>query len=220
MNQTISIDGKIFKQFRDTQYYCDDLGNIYSNFSKRILKPMLRGPKNKKYHYVDINFGEGQKHCMVHRIVYETWKGEIPKDLYVLHKDDNSLNNAVENLYLGTQKENIADCKNNNHRVGHTWILTLYDKKEKQKVTFCPARDFIQYSGHTSANGSVKRMFTRNWFKQRYEIIDYYPCENLSVKEGVTTNPDECKDVGQILSLVEAHGTTFCVVKRQSNYGE
>lgn len=45
MNQTISIDGKTFKQFRDTQYYCDDLGNIYSNFSKRILKPMLRGPK-------------------------------------------------------------------------------------------------------------------------------------------------------------------------------
>lgn len=136
MNQTISIDGKTFKQFRDTQYYCDDLGNIYSNFSKRILKPMLRGPKNKKYHYVDINFGEGQKHCMVHRIVYETWKGEIPKDLYVLHKDDNSLNNAVENLYLGTQKENIADCKNNNHRVGHTWILTLYDKKKNKKLPF------------------------------------------------------------------------------------
>ena len=195
MEQIIFIENRAFKQFRDTQYYCDNLGNIYSNFSQKILKPMLRGRENKKYFYIDINFGEGQKHYPIHKIVYETWKGEIPEGLQVLHKDDNSFNNALENLYLGTQKKNISDCQNNNHRVGNTWVLTVYDKKEKQTITFCPAYNFIQYSGHPCSNGGVKRMFTRNWFKQRYEIISYYLCENLSVKEGVTTIPDECKEV-------------------------
>ena len=45
--------------------------------------------------------------------------------------------------------------------------------KENKILTFCPASNFIIYSGHSCANGSVKRMFTRNWFKVRYEIIDY-----------------------------------------------
>lgn len=207
MNKIIYIQGKTFKQFRDTKYYCDDSGNIYSDFSQKILKPLLRGKDKKQYYYIDINFGNGQKHYPIHKIVYETWIGSIDNNLQVLHKDDNQLNNNINNLYLGDQKENILDCLENNHRMGNTWILTIYDKNKKETITFCPAKNFIKYSGHSCQNGGVKRMFTRNWFKQRYEIIDYYLCKDLSIKEGVTTIPDECKEVGQTLSLIEAHGT-------------
>lgn len=205
--KTISIQNKIFKQVKDTKYYCDEDGNIYSDFSHKILKPLLRGKENKKYPYIDINFGEGQKHCYIHKIVYETWIGEIPKGMQVLHKDDNQFNNNFNNLYLDTQKTNIQDCKDNNHRVGNTWILTVYDKEKKETLTFCPAKKFIDYCGHPSASGSVKKFFDKNWFNKRYQIIDYYLCKSLDIKEGVTTNPDECKDVGQILSLVEARNT-------------
>jgi len=205
MNNIISIQGINFKQFRDTKYYCDENGNIYSDFSHRILKPMLRGEKNKKYYYIDINFGEGQKHYYIHRIVYETWIGEIPDDKQVLHKDDNQLNNNINNLYLGNQKQNIQDYKSNNNQMGNTWILTVYDKQKNKTITFCPASDFIEYSGHPCQNGGVKRMFTRNWFKIRYEIVDYYLCKSKEEKKGVTTMGDECSPVGQSLSLVEAH---------------
>lgn len=194
--KTISIRNKIFKQIKDTKYYCNENGDIYSDFSHKILQPMTRGLKNKLYPYVDINFGEGQKHCYIHKLVYETWIGEIPNNMYVLHKDDNQFNNNINNLYLGTQKQNIQDCINNNHRVGNTWILTIYDKEKKETFTFCPASKFIEYCGHPSANGSVKRFFTRNWFKKRYEIIDYYNCKSLDIKEGVTTMGDECNPVG------------------------
>lgn len=195
MNKVIFIQGETFKQFKDTKYFCDKNGNIYSDFSQKILNPMLRGPKNKQYYYIDINFGEGQKHYPIHKIVYETWIGELKKGEIVCHKNDNQLDNNIDNLYIGTQKDNISDCIKNGHRVGNTWILTLYDKTIKKTITFCPASKFIEYSGHPCKNGNIKRMFSRNWFKQRYEIIDYYLCKNLNEKKGVTTNPDECKDV-------------------------
>lgn len=202
----IIIQGKIFKQFRETKYYCDEDGNIYSDFSQKILKPLVRKyPNNKNYYYVDINFGEGQKHVFVHRIVYETWVGSIPSGFQINHKDDNSLNNNYLNLYCGDQKENIKDCFENNHRVGNCWILTVYDDKVKQTITFCPAKDFIEYSGHPCKNSGLSRMFSRNWFKKRYKIISYYLCKSLEEKQSVTTNPDECKDVERINPPLEAY---------------
>ena len=197
MHNILFIKDKTFKQFRDTKYYCDEDGNIYSDFSHKILKPLIRNKKtNKQYYYIDINFGEGQKHVPIHRIVYETWIGEIPNDKQVNHKDDNSLNNNINNLYLGNQLENIQDCIENKHRVGNTWVLTVFDSQKQETITFCPAQKFIEYSGHSCANGSVSRMFTRNWFKKRYKIISFYLCKNTNVKKGVTTIPDECKEVG------------------------
>ena len=196
MNNTIYIKDKPFKQFRDTKYYCSQDGEIYSDWSQKILKQLYRKNGNKKYVCIDINFGEGQSHVPIHRIVYETWVGPISENEQINHKDDNSLNNNVNNLYSGSQKENIADCFDNEHRVGNCWILTVFDKKEQRTVTFCPASDFIEYSGHPCQNGCVSRMFTRNWFKKRYDIVSFYLCKDINEKKGVTTIPDECKEVG------------------------
>lgn len=185
----IIIQDKVYKQFRDTKYYCDQYGEIYSAFSKRILKPMTRTMGNKTYQYIDVNFGSGMRHTSIHRIVYETWIGKIPEGQQVNHLDDNSLNNHYKNLYAGTQKQNIQDCLSNGHRVGNMWILTIYDKEVEDVLTFCPASDFIQYSGHSCKNGGVKRMFPRMWFQKRYEIIEYKLCKNLEEKNSVTTIP-------------------------------
>lgn len=191
----IFIQNKTFKQFKDTKYYCDEDGNIYSDYSHKILKPMLRGQNGKQYKYIDINFGEGQKHYYIHKIVYETWIGEIPEGMQVLHKDDNQFNNNINNLYLGTQKQNIQDEIKNETRMGNVWILTVFDKEANKTISFCPANKFIEYCGHPCQNGNIKRLFTRNWFKNRYEVIDYYLCKDLETKKGVTTMGDECSPV-------------------------
>lgn len=203
----LSIQGKTFKQYLNTKYYCDENGNIYSEFSHKILKPLRRKSLDKEYYYVDINFGEGQKHIPIHRIVYTVWIGDIPEDMNVLHKDDNSLNNNFNNLYLGTIQQNTFDRINNGHNVGNSWILTIYDKKTQKTITFCPAQKFIEYSEHSCQNGNVKRMFSRNWFKKRFEVIDYYRCKNLKIKESVTTMEDECTPVEQKTLLLEAHSS-------------
>lgn len=195
--KVLDINGKIYKQYLNTKYYCNENGEIYSDFSHKILKPMKRGEANKEYYYIDINFGQGQKHTPIHKIVYQTWIGDIPTGQNVLHKDDNQFNNNFNNLYLGSIKRNVKDRIDNNHSVGNTWILTIYDKITKETITFCPAKNFIEYCGHPCENGNINRMFTRNWFQKRYEIISYYLCKSLKLKESVTTMGDECTSVEQ-----------------------
>lgn len=207
MNKIIFIKDKTFKQFRNTNYYCSNTGEVYSEKSQKLLKLLVRGCGWKSYYYVDINFGNGQKHVPVHRMVYETWVGEIPSGLFVCHKNDNSFDNRVDNLYVGDQKQHIADCVKNGHRVSGVWILTVYDIEKSTTLTFCPANKFIPYSGHTQQNGGVNRMMSRNWFKKRFKVISYYKCKNLSEKESVTTRSDECNSVDRILSPIEVHGT-------------
>ena len=161
----IIIENKTLKPY-DENYFISEYGDVYSLYSKKFLKHQI---DRDGYHRVDIH----SKHIKVHKLVYTTWIGNLSKEEQINHKDDNKDNNHYSNLYAGSQKENIQDCIKNKHRVGNTHYLTIYDKKENKILTFCPASEFILYSGHSCMNGSVKRMFTRNWFKVRYEIIDY-----------------------------------------------
>ncbi len=179
MNQII-IKNQIFKQY-DNTYYVSAYGDIYSTYSHKCLKHNI---DIDGYHRVDIH----SKHMKVHKLVYLTWIGNIPNDKQINHKDDNKNNNYYLNLYTGTQAENISDCIKNKHREGNINYLTVYDKKMMRIITFCPSSKFIEYSNHPCKNRSVKRMFSKNWFKKRYMIIDYN-------KKSVTTMADECKPV-------------------------
>lgn len=188
------INQKEYKKYKDTFYYVSKDGDVYSAYSKKILKQNTSRGKNKKYKYIDVYNKElkKQQHTQVHRIVYETWVRDLKKGEQVNHINDNGLDNRIENLYVGTQKENISDCFNNNHRVGNVFYLTLFDKEVDKIITFCPASDFIKYSGHSSKNGSVNRFFNKNWFKKRYEIVEFKKINNLKEYQNVTTIGDEC----------------------------
>lgn len=179
MNEII-INEKLLKKY-DDNYYVGEYGDVYSLYSRKFLKHNI---DKDGYHRVDIH----SKHVKIHKLVYLTWIGKIENGKQINHKDDNKNNNHYSNLYTGTQQQNIQDCIKNNHRQGNIWYLTIYDKQTKRCVTFCPASDFIVYSGHSCMNKSVKRMFNKNWFKKRYEIIDYK-------KKSVTTMGDECSPV-------------------------
>lgn len=204
--KSIIIEGKEFKQVAiNKTYFISSDGLVYSSFSKRLLKLMKRSYDNKKYYYVDIFVGGKQKHITIHRLVYETWVGSISPNMQVNHKNDNSLDNRVENLYIGTQSDNIRDCIYNGHRVGSTKLFIVYDRHVDKTLTFCPANDFISYCGHTSKNGSIKRFFTKNWFKKRYIIIEFRSIVDLNELKSVTTIADECRQVGWGLSPLEAH---------------
>ena len=75
-----------------------------------IIKPSKKG----RYHSVSLQTEKGEKTFTVHRLVCEAFHGES-KGRYALHRDDNRSNNTVDNLYWGTQKENLADRKRNGH---------------------------------------------------------------------------------------------------------
>lgn len=195
---SIWIDGKEFKRFRNTTYYVSNSGEVFSKFSNRKLKLMKRWINDRHfYYYVDIYLNSVQKHINVHRMVYEVWVGEIPADKQVNHKDDNKINNNVDNLYVGTQKENIADCIKNGHRepciTSIQKQVVLFDKKYNQNVTFKTVTDALSYlkkeTGHTASNGCIgqfEKSRKRKWFTERFKIIHL---------GSVTTNGDECSHV-------------------------
>lgn len=167
-------------------YYINKTGKIYSCYSQKFLKWAI---DKDGYPRVDLYVNGKQKHFKVHKLVWITWMGPLNKGEQLNHLDDNKTNPSLNNLYIGTQKENIQDCVTNEHRVGNVWSLCIYDIEVNQILTFCPAKKFIEYSGHSCNSGSITKMMKKNWFKKRFKIIYYKQIEN------VTTMADECKPV-------------------------
>lgn len=198
--KSIFINGKEFKQIKvNDNYYISAYGDAFSQHSKTVIKHSMRPVGNKLYPYVNIKVNGKAKKMAIHKLVFETWVRALKEGEQVNHKDDNSLNNHYSNLYAGTQKENIQDCFNNSHRVGNVFYLTLLDKEINQIISFCPASEFIEYSGHSNKSKSLNKFFSKNWFKKRYEIIEFRRLKNIdeyNELKGVTTIGDECSQVG------------------------
>lgn len=203
----IIINSTIFKRYRNSIYYVSQFGDVYSTYSKKILKPLERLSKGKLYYYIDVRNPETNKvqHTNIHKMVWIAWNGEIPNGYQINHINDNSIDNRLSNLYVGTQKENISDCELNNHRVGNCFYLTVYDNQIDRVLTFCPAKDFIDYSGHPNKSGSLNKFFNKNWFKKRFDILEFKNINNLSEYQNVTTMGDECNPVRWSLSPSEVH---------------
>lgn len=165
------------KEFRpyNENYYISADGDVYSCITNTILKHYI---DHDGYHRVDIYIDHKPKHIKVHKLVYISWIGPIPKGMQINHIDDNKDHNHYSNLYLGNQKENINDCIKNLHRVGNYISLKIYDYQINKLIEFPSINDFIQYSGHSVANGSLAKCMSHKWFHERYRLIS---------KESVTT---------------------------------
>ncbi len=73
-----------------------------------VLKPPNR---TSSYFKVGLRRPGERQWFQVHRLVAMAFIGPPPSPelAWVLHRDDNPLNNAIENLYWGTSKDNAAD---------------------------------------------------------------------------------------------------------------
>jgi len=96
-------------------WFINKEGKIYSDYVGRELKPYISGSSYLQINrqYVDNDGKRKKKKFYVHRLVAETFLGEIPKNMVVNHKDGNKLNNHVSNLEIVTSKENNDHAKAN-----------------------------------------------------------------------------------------------------------
>lgn len=84
------------------EYEASNLGNV-RNFRKQLKKSV----KRNGYEFVLIKIGGTWKGKYVHRLVWEAFNGPIPEGYEINHKDENKLNNALDNLELVTHKQNV-----------------------------------------------------------------------------------------------------------------
>lgn len=68
--------------------------------------------------YKYASFWDGLRTVKGHRFAYELTFGKIPNGLIACHKCDNPLCVNPHHIFLGTQKDNMADCKRK-HRMNN-----------------------------------------------------------------------------------------------------
>jgi hypothetical protein len=101
-NYQVGIDGTIIS---------------YKFKNPRVLKPQMVTQSLKKYLAVGLynehnkrnKYGLTPSMNYLHRLVWETYVGEIPSHLEIEHLDQNPHNNHLSNLKLVTRKENIEN---------------------------------------------------------------------------------------------------------------
>lgn len=78
---------------------------------------MLKTPRGSHGYRVvclrDTASGRKAKLKGVHALVLESFRGPRPLGHYACHKDDDRLNNIVDNLYWGSPKDNARDARCN-----------------------------------------------------------------------------------------------------------
>ena len=97
----------------DSDYWILDNGQLFSLKSKRFLTGKIDNVGYKTYAIAIINPTTGKKGKMMdaHRLVAEYFiQNDNPKEkIYVHHKDENKLNNSVDNLEWVTPKQNTQE---------------------------------------------------------------------------------------------------------------
>ena len=77
-------------------YKCSDNGDVLNVKRNTLVKPYV----NRGHYCVGLCVNYNNKRFILHRLVYETFVGEIPKGWVVCHKDCNNFNNKLSNLKL------------------------------------------------------------------------------------------------------------------------
>lgn len=126
-----NIKASIMKRKKavSNEYYCEDFdenwkqcsefpnywinqdGRVVNEKTRKILVPSERNG------YLRLNFSYEKKNYKrsLHRILYETFIGQIPEGMLVDHIDGNRLNNSLSNLRLVTQSDNMKSSMSNGH---------------------------------------------------------------------------------------------------------
>ena len=138
-------------------YLASKCGKILSlkQKEKRILKNINNGDN-----YLIFNFYEKNKKrkYLIHRFVYECFKGVIPKEKEIDHIDFDRKNNYISNLQILTHKENHnkSICKK-------VISFNIETKEEKIFVSLKEAAEYYNiFSTSISKNCKKKTKITKS----------------------------------------------------------
>ena len=115
----------------------------YSNGNVHYIDGQLIKPVMKRGYCAVNLYKDGIKQHYVHRIVWKTFMGKIPKGMQVNHINENPLDNRLENLNLMSPKDNI------------NWGTGIERRSEKRKrpvtQSLIDGKPFFTYFSLTDA---------------------------------------------------------------------
>lgn len=72
----------------------------------KILSQSISGGGKIRYYKVILSMGSKRVYGKVHRLVYESFKGEVKDGFVIHHMDSNSFNNSLSNLVQISSRQN------------------------------------------------------------------------------------------------------------------
>ena len=135
-------------------------GRVWSNRRKKYLTPFLVGGG---YIQVILQVG-GEKHTWyVHRLVMKAFSKDFSEGLQINHRDENKLNNRLDNLEMCTPQYNSE------YSLSKYYIVTTPCGKEMEVFNlrkFCRENDVDQRQMHAVVTGRRKHC---KGYKARYK---------------------------------------------------
>lgn len=136
--------------YEDT-HLVSNLGRVYSLLSNKVLSPYI---SNKGYYMVMLNHGKKDRHGKtVHKIVAEAFLDKPEGCEIVNHKDENKLNNSIDNL------EWCTHFYNNQYSGVYEKAAMLtrkrvyqYDKDFNLIATYSSTREASKETGYSYGN--------------------------------------------------------------------
>jgi Mor family transcriptional regulator len=85
-------------------------GKIMSFVRKSGVRELKQSVDRQGYAYVNLNVDGKQVQRKVHHLVAEAYLNKPKENSFVLHKNDDRLDNRADNLYYGSKKDNAVDA--------------------------------------------------------------------------------------------------------------
>ena len=156
----IKVEGKKYS------YYVVDDGHIYTESLKEIGNADSNG-------YIETSFG------MIHRIIWETFKGKIPEGYEIDHINTIRNDNRLENLRLLTHKENCNNPLSIEHYKQHNKTVDRAYLKGVVRTDLIKYYDIVQID---LKNNVIAKYKTTKDIPSKYRRVMIYKAINGKYK--------------------------------------
>jgi len=170
----------------DDRYEFSNLGKFRNTYSNQLLKPTFDKFSRGVVTFLKVKDSKVRKRVRLARLIADIFiPNSNPLNNIIIHKDENPLNNSIDNLKWGTTKETIDIAFNNGNRVSPWKVITDDDvrsiRKEFDETMLTMGQLAVKYNTTPGNIASIVKYISR-------ELVDPhkpYKFVNLSISDRI-----------------------------------
>ena len=175
--EQIKINDEIFKKTKINNYYASENGKVanirFVDDELEYFKNIKHDISSSGYCRVPLKTEKGvEKKFLVHRLIYETFIGDIPEGYVIDHIDSDSTNNSINNLRVCTQKDNINYAIDKGDFLGNSKFIYIKELETNNILEFKSLKEMNLFLGYGENYTKGMKSTKTKKFREKYEIID------------------------------------------------